>query len=121
MKISNIILAGMFACNVAIADCGQPVSYLKQGQPASCTGYLFSPEKEKEVRDIVQKYPVMVELNSKQEELINTLDEQVKLNQQISMNLRQELRDKEKNQTTENIIYFALGFVLAVGFNKINK
>ena len=40
--------------NYSYAACAKPVQSLTEGQAAPCTGYLFSPEKELEVRIAVE-------------------------------------------------------------------
>lgn len=121
MKVSNLLIAGLLTFSSISQACNKPVSYLKIGEPAKCTGYLFSPEKEKEVRELTEKYPVLVELNNKQALLINKLNEQVDLNQQISSNLRKQIENVETDNRIEKIIYFTLGLAVGLTVTKINK
>lgn len=41
------------------ADCLKPVTYLNKGKEAPCDGFLFSREKEKEVRLTAQDYELL--------------------------------------------------------------
>jgi len=78
------------------------VTYLEQGAKAPYSGYLFTPEKEKEVRVKIQLYDTQEDLlNILQKRLDNQLDQNVVLSDRL-----------EKRETTEfykNLIYFALG------------
>lgn len=121
MKVGSLVLAMIFVSSVTYAQCDEPVSYLRKGQIVNCSGYLFSEEKEKQVREMVNKYPILLELTSKQEHLINKLNDRVELNQQISTNLRGQLENRESNNRLQNIIYFTLGLVVGITVNKINK
>lgn len=122
VKVRIFTFLSVFLMNqVSFALCEQPVTYLDVGERAVCAGYLFSPEKTKEITEMAQRYPIMVELISKQEYLINKLNERVELNQQISANLREQLQNKENENNLEKIIYFALGTAIGIGVSKIIK
>lgn len=118
MKVSSLILSVLFA-STSYANCPDPVSYLRKGQISVCNGYLFSPEKEKEVRELTVKYPMVVELVEKQERLINVLNDRVDLNQNIANNLREQVKTVESNNRLENIVYFFLGMAVGFGINKV--
>lgn len=104
---------------ISFASCKQPVTYLGLGERAVCAGYLFSPEKEAEVRNLVQRYEILVEIVEKQERLIENLNNRVDLNQKISQNLQDQLDNKNSQSTLEKIIYFTLGIALGVGITKV--
>ncbi len=48
--ISKIVLVFFLVPNLCFAECPKPVQFLKIEEKANCNGYLFSPEKELEVR-----------------------------------------------------------------------
>lgn len=120
MKLSNLIFVLIFMFSqISFASCKQPVTYLGLGERAVCAGYLFSPEKEAEVRNLVQRYEILVEIVEKQERLIENLNNRVDLNQKISQNLQDQLDNKNSQSTLEKIIYFTLGIALGVGITKV--
>lgn len=45
----------------ALAECPKPVTALEQGAQAPCTGFLFTKEKEKEVRLMAEDYKLLQE------------------------------------------------------------
>lgn len=114
-----LILVFIMLFNQIAFACDKPVTYLKEGTLAVCTGYLFSPEKEKEVRETAIKYNTMEQLNSKQEELIVVLQQRVYVGQQVSDNLRKENESLESKNRMDQIIYFSLGLVLGLGAAKV--
>jgi len=102
----------IFISSTANADC-PAVSYLQEGKPASCTGYLFTPEKELEVRTKVANYDVMTDIVKKQDELIGTM--QVRINDITSNNIKltEALSSQKARDEYQNYAYFILGAVLA--------
>lgn len=80
----------------ARATCTQPVQKLEQGQSSPCSGFLFSDEKEVEVRIKVIERNYYKELYEKSQQLnvINEtrLDLQLKKNQELA-----EYLDKKKD------------------------
>ena len=47
---SSLIISMLYGQLAYAADCSKPVTYLPNGTPAPCDGYLFSPDKERELR-----------------------------------------------------------------------
>lgn len=45
----------------AYGQCPKPVSVLNKGDEAPCKGFLFSPEKESEIRETNMKYRLLME------------------------------------------------------------
>jgi hypothetical protein len=92
--------------------CEKPVHYLKKGQPAKCTGYLFSPEQERKVYQYNEERKILLMIVEKQELHVNTLDQQLenmrKHNDYVSKRLRQEKERKFWNYT----LYFGVGALL---------
>lgn len=96
--------------------CDKAVTRLVEGSPALCTGYLFTPEKELEVRLKVSTYDQMEQLVKKQEELNNILTKRVDNLQDL--NLKYSDRESSRN-FYEKFIYFGLG-ALVTGFIAAN-
>jgi CHAT domain-containing protein len=70
-KLFATALSLSLFANSALA-CEKPVTPLTQGQQAPCTGFLFSPEKEKQLRLLNEDYQLLLEqsqLYLKQKEL----------------------------------------------------
>ena len=59
-KLLHLVLAICIPITT-LAECPKPVTLLEQGAQAPCTGFLFSREKEKEVRLIVEDYKLLQE------------------------------------------------------------
>jgi hypothetical protein len=97
---------------VAKADCAQPVTYLQQGNPAVCTGYLFSPEKELEVRTKVTNYDKMQDLTKQQDELIALLQTRTQVEVDNNLKLSQELSSQRQKDQMSNYLYFFLGALI---------
>ena len=62
------LIAILLSCSLGkealAASCSQPVYHLLPNQAAPCEGYLFSPDKEKELRDINENNKVLTEENT---------------------------------------------------------
>ena len=59
-KLLCLVLALSMTCQ-ASAECLKSVTLLEQGAQAPCSGFLFSKEKEKEVRLMVEDYKLVQE------------------------------------------------------------
>lgn len=62
--------------NYTFANCDKPVTKLDKGQEAPCSGYIFSPDKELEVRTEVEENKLLkkeVELKDKKIERLEKL------------------------------------------------
>jgi hypothetical protein len=67
-RINKALLCSAFFCHNLYADCLKPVQYTLKGEVAQCSGFLFSPQKELEVRISVEENKVLkqeLELNKK--------------------------------------------------------
>jgi len=89
--------------------CSQKVSYLKIGEAAPCSGYLFSPKKELEVRIKVDSYDLLLEANGKRNELIKNLDNQILVYQSNNVLLVEKLNQQQARNFWEKTLYFSLG------------
>jgi len=99
--------------------CDKPVSAINEGEPAKCTGFLFTPEKELDVRLKISSYELTQALLKKQEDIIAVQDQRLNNNQQQIMNLEKQIGNKDIwNQT----LYFTLGAVItAVIANNVGR
>ncbi len=59
-KAVTLLVLSLYSTSV-FGNCSKPVTPLNKGEPAPCQGFLFSPEKEKEIRLINEDYKVLTE------------------------------------------------------------
>lgn len=118
MAKNSILIFLLLWSQFSYGVCNDPVTYLNERDPAPCKGYLFTEEKEAEVREIVQKYPKVVELNNKYENLINKLNDQVDLNRQLNANLKEQMNNRNNQQILEKVVYFSLGLIIGYSTGK---
>lgn len=105
--LSILIATPSFACD-------KDVTYLEKGTATPCEGYLFSPNKEKEVRYQVESYKYVEQFANKQGEIINIMDERLTNLQEHNKMLSEELNRKDKAKFWQSTFYFTLG-VLVTG------
>jgi hypothetical protein len=94
------------------AECKQPVSLLKEGEKAECLGYLFTPEKEAEVRTKIANYNNLDLITKKQDELIDILNKRVYNQIEQNQLLSNQLELREKESFTQKAIFFIVGAVV---------
>jgi hypothetical protein len=118
MKLVNFLVVVLFSINVAATDCKESVTLLNEGQKAECTGFLFSPDAEKKASqayDDAKYYKDLSDLLHKRNQLTNEeikiLDERLKLYQDQSHLLAQEVQKKEKEDFWQKTLYFGLGIM----------
>ena len=58
-KLLALIIALTMPINSFAAECSVPVKFLEEGSPAPCRGYLFSQEKELQVRIMAKDYSLI--------------------------------------------------------------
>lgn len=121
--LKTILLVYFLGFNqtVLATECKESVTLLNEGQKAECTGFLFSPDAEKKASqsyDDAKYYKELSDLLHKRNVLTNEeikiLDERLKLYQDQSFLLAQEVQKKENEDFWQKTIYFGLG-VLATG------
>jgi hypothetical protein len=84
------LLVNTIICESVFAGCSQPVFHLQPNQPAPCEGYLFSVEKEKELRLLSEDYKILKDKFDAQQYLTEIYKTQTSLWKEIS--------DKEKER-----------------------
>lgn len=122
--MKNVLLVLLLVLNqTGFADCPQDIQEVHKGETVNCDGLLFSPEASKKVDEIVQDAKYYKELADKliqRKELtdkeLNVLDQRLKLYQDQSRLLADQLTKNENNDKWEKIGYFSLG-VLATGLS----
>lgn len=110
----------------ALAACKQPVTYVLVSESAPCTGYLFSPEKEAELRSEHEKYNLNLEILSIKDQQINLYKQQtsdlqaaVQLEQQKAELWRKNAEDStnklmqsNERQGWRDMLFLTLGVVI---------
>ncbi|PCI45898.1 MAG: hypothetical protein COB41_00480 [Proteobacteria bacterium] len=112
-KILSFILC-IFLSVPAFGKCDKPVSYLSKGSTVSCTGYLFSPEKELEVRLKVEKYNFLEEYSKTQQDINEILSKRLTDSQEYNQYLSKRLKEERGSKFWRTTLYFGLG-VLVTG------
>jgi hypothetical protein len=101
----SLFLSIVLYSGYSFAACPKPVTYLTEGQTTQCSGYLFTPDKELEVRTKLVEYDYISQINKKQNELIVILNERnLNLAKQVSI-----VEDTSKFNIYVNIGFFILG------------
>lgn len=92
--------------------CGKPVSYLQEGSKADCTGFLFSPEKEEEIRVKITNYDVLQLINKTQLEQIDILSQRLKISQEQNQALEKFFYERKDKEWYVNIAFFIGGALI---------
>lgn len=113
------IISIAFISSTSFAECTKAVTYIKDGTPSPCTGYLFTPEKEASIYRDLEQGKLYKELSDKTEEqnivLQQRLDSYIKNNEE----LRQYNQSQELKSDLQKIGYFVLGALVIYGGFKI--
>lgn len=128
-KLLCQLLSSCILATSAKAECLKPVTFLEQGATVPCSGFLFSKEKEKEVRLMSEDYKLLQEeLEIKNKKLELTLKD-LKLSDDIVAKEREktelwrltaekstlELVKATENRTNRDLLMLLLGVVVTVG------
>lgn len=114
MKSLILVLLLLIQSPLARANtvCGKPVSYLQEGSKADCTGFLFSVEKEEEVRIKIANYDVLQIINKTQLEQIDILSQRLKISQEQNQALEKFFYDRKDKEWYVNIGFFIGGALI---------
>lgn len=110
-KIKLLVLI-IFLSNTCLAKCPKPVQYLQDLEMAPCAGFLFSPEKEMEVRIKLDNYSFLEDYSDTQEEVNEILTTRLQEAQKYNENLEKRLRQEKRNSDIYNFLYFGLGVIV---------
>lgn len=111
-RLISLLLSIIIYSQYSFAVCSKPVTYLKEGQAASCTGYLFTEEKEKQVRESIMKLEKMEVLVESQRQFNVTLESALVNKAAQNENLQKQLDNAKNKSIYETILYFSLGLVI---------
>ena len=116
MKRSLAIILSISICFPAYAA---DVKYVKEGEPVPYTGYLFTPEKEKELRLLddklslsEQKINLLKSTNELQTQLIDNGNKRIEIYQKQVDYLGEKVVSTEDKSFWKSTLYFTLGAVL---------
>lgn len=114
----NILLITLLISNIAFGQ----VKYLEKGEQAPFTGYLFTPEKESEVRqnnESLKYYKLLDESNQRiiqmKDQELSIVRDQGALWQTQSQNLSKQLEDAKSGSFWKQTLYFGLGALITTG------
>lgn len=117
--MKNLAFATVLLFNsLAFAEC-KPVTYLKEGTPTPCTGYLFTPAEEKEVRNLKDRYEIQQEINLQQKQLIFNLSENVEVTTKLAQNYERKADQAEARNFFDKVAYFGIGILLGYGVARV--
>lgn len=114
------------------ADCRDAVQLIEEGQKAQCTGFLFSPDAEKQASQDSDDLKYYKEINLKlleRKELVEQdytiMENRMLMYQDQSIIFAERLTKIENNDKWNNVIWFGLGILatsLAVfGASQLDK
>lgn len=109
--------------------CKNPVTKIEAGEISPCTGYLFSPEKEQEVREKVSENEILKEEIKLKDLKIDYLKENVKLTEniaekesekaekwrQLAEKSTEALQEVSSSSSTNDLIMIGLGVLITIG------
>lgn len=101
-----------FVSQVTEAQCTKRVSLLGVGQPAPCTGYLFSPDAEAEARFNAEEAEYYKDLSEKQAKLSKLLQEDIDIKNENIKTLETLIGDIEHQNNIEKYTWGAAGVIL---------
>lgn len=97
---------------ISSAVCDKPVAYLQKQEKAPCTGYLFSPEKEQELRLTNERQKLLLEIVDTQDLLIKKNNKRLTEYQDYTQRLERTLESRERLNFWINSAYFIFGAIL---------
>jgi len=110
--IVNFILAMLLSLPSFGQECTKAVEFVKAGSTVSCNGYLFSKQKEIEVRFKVKTYDILIEQLKVQDDINNALEKRLVNTQEYNEYLSIRLQQENKTSFWSSALYFSLGAVL---------
>ena len=125
-KALPLILALSFSSK-ALADC-KPVTPIKAGEVAPCTGFIFTPEKEQQLRQMNEDYKfsqeqIKIYLQQKEllkqqleasDKIVEKEAQKAELWRKAAEDSTTKLMQQEEHRTTRDWIFLVSGIVLTV-------
>lgn len=128
MKAPICLVLSLMIPITSTAECTKPVTLLEQGAPTPCRGYLFTPEKELEVRILKQdsaidkqeigllkqKVDKLVKKDNENENILGKKDQQIDLWRVRAEESTLKLVKYEDNKHTKDLLLVGSGVLLTV-------
>jgi len=128
MKIYIVSLLLLVFSSRLYADCEKAVTFLNEGQVSPCTGYLFSPEKELEIRIKNEEHKLLLEQTKAYIQTIDVYKKQVEITEKIAEKEQQKSElwrtraeditlkytKQQQMRSWKDWIYFGVGIVTTV-------
>lgn len=113
----------------SFAGCLKPVTPINKGDKADCTGFLFSPEKELELRQLREEYKFILEQTSlyikqkelyqkelkETEEIVSKEREKAELWRKVAEDTTLKYSKLEENRGKRDWLFLAAGVLLTIG------
>lgn len=120
-----LIILSFFISNFSFAKCTKPVQLIEKDSSATCTGFLFSPDKELEVREKVTDYELLLQrqdliiqqkelykdLYEKTETQITLEREKTKTWKQAATKATEELMSTQNSRMQRDYLFFGAGIL----------
>lgn len=124
----NIIIAGFLILSNSCFACPKPVITLQLGQQAPCKGFLFSPEKEQELRLLKEDHKILelkeetyldlLTTHKENEKYLTTINDKERKKAKLWRTTAEEVTLKyvniEDGRGTRDIVFLGSGVLLTV-------
>jgi hypothetical protein len=113
-RISSLILSVILYSQYSFAACDKPVTYLLENDKAPCNGYLFTPDKELDVRlKILERESLIKQLEINRE--INDIQKlRIEEYQKYSDALKMDLKSEQTKNEWTRYGWFGLGVLSSI-------
>jgi hypothetical protein len=127
-RLLALIIALSLPINSFATECSTPVKLLEEGSPTPCRGYLFSLDKELEVRLKVKDYNLLKQENEQLNQIIDRLNKK-SFEYETILNLESQKKElwktraenitlkytaQEEDRTKRDLAFVLAGIVLTV-------
>src|SRR3989344_4805044 len=129
-KLSIIILINhIIYNNISFGKCDKEITLLQEQTSAPCKGYLFTPEKELEIRLIVEDYKFLEQTSLNKDKQINILQQSAEKAEQVAKKESEKTElwrnkaedstkkfiESESGRTSRDFIFLGIGALLTIG------
>lgn len=135
INIIIVLFCYLYSSTIYAVECSKRVTTLNTGDKSPCTGFLFSPEAEREIWTIKENNKLFqkeIELKDKKTEIldkqlkikdlmIENKDEQVILYHTKLVETTKKYIESEENRGTRDLLFIALGVLLTVTASVVVK
>jgi hypothetical protein len=119
--MKNLIISTLILLSSQSFACDKPVTYLLSGDTAPCSGYLFSPKKELEVREKIVELKYTKEIVLEQQKVIALIIERLQDHQNDLSSANKEIESFKKYEPYKIGGSFLLGIILTSIIVNVSK